>query len=73
MNGKRMTRVEIKRAYPEQVVGLVDCLPDSVGFDTAVVKYTNKIMPYDEMVGRAIDGEISLWYTAMDRDKRFIL
>lgn len=65
-----MTWEEIKQAYPRQVVGLVDCVPEPVNFQTAVVKYTNKTMPYDEMVGKAIDGEISLRYTAMEDYKR---
>ena len=70
MNTKRMTWEEIKKAYPKQVVGLVDCEPQPVNFKTAIVKYTNKTMPYDEMVGRAIDGEISLRYTAPEEDMR---
>ena len=73
MDGKRMTWAEIKKAYPKQVVGLVDCVPDSINFDTAVVKYTNKTTPYDEMVGKAIDGEISIRYTAIEEDRRLMI
>lgn len=70
MNNQRMTWAEIKQAYPEQIVGLVDCIPEPIGFKTAVVKYTSRTMPYEEMVERAIDGEISLLHTAMDGNKR---
>ena len=66
MDNKRMTWAEIKKAYPKQVVGLVDCQPDEIGFDTAIVKYTDATTPYEIMCEKAFDGEISLRSTSMD-------
>ncbi len=60
---ERLTWDEIKRRYPHQNVGLIDCLPDSLNIDSAVVKYTEKDTSYDEMCLMAFMGEIALRYT----------
>lgn len=72
MEGKRMTWQEIKEAYPNQVVGLVDCLPEDA-WKTAIVKYTDANTPYNIMEEKAFDGEIFMISTAVDEDKRLIL
>ena len=73
MNGKRMTWAEIKKAYPKQLVGLVDCKPEDVGFETAVVKYTSENTTREELYDRAFDGEIYLLSTTFDDDERLVL
>ncbi len=60
---ERLTWEEIKKRYPHQNVGLVDCIPDSINFETAIVKYTEKDITYDEMCSKAFDGEIFMIYT----------
>ena len=66
--GKRMTLEEIIAAYPHQNVGLIDCIPNSINFDTAIVKYTDREKTYSELVRMASNGEIFLMYTTVDED-----
>ncbi len=58
MEGKRMTWKEIKEAYPNQVVGLAGREPDTINFETAIVKYNEATTPYKVMAEKAFDGEI---------------
>ena len=64
--GKRMTWEEIKGAFPNQNVGLVDCIPDTFNFETAVVKYSDKEKTYSELVRMAAKGEIYLTHTDLN-------
>ena len=73
MDSKRMTWAEIKKAYPKQVVGLVECQPEKGGWKTAVVKYTDATTSYDDMCEKAFDGEIFMISTAIGEDNRLIL
>ena len=73
MNLKRMTWEEIKKAYPKQVVGLVDCEPNNGNWKTAVVKYTDATTPYDIMEEKAFDGEIFIISTSIGEDNRLVL
>jgi len=72
MEGKRMTWKEIKEAYPNQVVGLVDCEPQN-SWKTAIVKYTDATTPYKIMEEKAFDGEIFMISTSVGDDMRWIL
>ena len=64
---KRMTWEEIKEKYPFQNVGLVECFPNSINIKSAIVKYTEKDISYDEMIEKAFDGEISMRFTALNK------
>ena len=66
--GTRMTWEEIKLNYPHQNVGLVDCLPDPITMDSAIVKYTDKETSYFDLLKMALNGEIALRYTTLDED-----
>ena len=63
-----MTWEEIKKAYPHQNLGLIKCLPDSNNIESAIVKYTEKEISYDNLCLMAIKGEIALRYTTIDED-----
>ena len=63
---ERMTWDEIKKSYPNQNVGLINCFPDSNNIESAIVKYTEKDISYDEMIEKAFDGEITMTFTSLD-------
>ncbi|WP_027406871.1 hypothetical protein [Anaerovibrio sp. RM50] len=70
--GKRLTWEEIKRYFPHQVVGLVDCKPEGkFDIESAVVKYTDKTTPYDILEIKAFDGEIIMISTDYEYDTVF--
>lgn len=60
---ERMTWDEIVEKYPHQNVGLIDCIPNSINFDTAIVKCSEKEKSYSELVRMAAKGEIFLMHT----------
>ena len=62
---KRMTWEEICNKYPHQNVGLIKCLPDDLNIETAIVKYTEKDISYNEMIEKALDGEILMMFTSL--------
>ena len=66
--GKRMTLEEIIATYPHQNVGLIDCTPNSINFDTAIVKYTDREKTYSELVRMASNGEIFFFFFSVDED-----
>ena len=71
--GKRMTWEEIKKCFPHQVVGLVDCLPEGkIDIESAIVKYTNKTTPYEILVDKAFLGEIIIVSTDYEDDRRIL-
>ncbi len=70
--GKRLTWEEIKRYFPHQVVGLVDCMPEGeFDIETAVVKYTDKTTPYETLVDKVFLGEIRVVSTDYEDDNLF--
>lgn len=64
--GERMTWEEIKEAFPYQNVGLIGCMPDSDHIESAIVKYTEKDITYNEMIEKALAGEITMTFTSLD-------
>ena len=71
---KRMTWEEIKKKYPNQVVGLVDCLPkDEFDIESAIVKYTSETTPYAVLEEKAFDGEIIMINTGYENDRRMFI
>lgn len=73
MNNERLTWEEIKLKYPHMNVGLVDIERggNSVTVKSAVVKYTSLETSYEELVSRALSGEITMLYTTLDEDDIF--
>ena len=67
--GERLTWKEIQEKYPHQFVGIADCQPDSDNFDTAIVKYTDKIITFEELFTKATSGEVWMKYTTPDEDE----
>ena len=71
---ERLTWSEIKRRYPNQVVGLVDCLPEGeIDIESAIVKYTSETTPYTTLEEKAFDGEIIMVNTNYENDRRMFL
>ena len=71
---ERMTWEEIKKRYPNQVVGLVDCLPeDEIDIESAKVKYTSETTPYSTLEEKAFDGEIIMVHTDYENDRRMFI
>ena len=70
---QRMSWDEIKTKYPHQNVGLIDCQPDSYDIKSAIVKYTDKDLSYQDLIKKAMLGEIHLMYTTMDEDDGIVL
>lgn len=64
---KRMTWDEIKKQYPYQNVGLIECYPNSSNIESAIVKYSEKDISYSEMIEKAFDGEISMMFTGLNK------
>lgn len=63
---RRMTWEEIKEAYPHQNVSLIGCLPDPDHIESAIVKYTEKDITYNEMIEKALKGKITMTFTSLD-------
>lgn len=63
--GKRMIWEEIVEKYQNQNVGLVDCYPDSHHIQFAIVKYTEADTSYNEMIEKALDGEMEMCCTGI--------
>lgn len=63
MEGKRMTWKEIKEAYPNQVVGLAGREPDSINFNTAIVKYNEATTPYKDICMKSLYEDIYITNT----------
>ena len=66
---ERLTWEEIVAKYPHQYVGIVDCQPDSINFDTAIVKYTDRVITFEELFMKAVAGEVWMEYTTPDEDE----
>ena len=64
---ERLTWKEIERRYPHQNVGLIDCQPNSNQIESAIVKYTEQDVSYDEMIEKAFSGEITMVFTTPDK------
>ena len=64
---ERLTWKEIERRYPHQNVGLIDCQPNSTQIESAIVKYTEQDVSYDEMIEKAFSGEITMVFTTPDK------
>ena len=67
LEANRMTWDEIKKAYPDKWVGMVNVQyvnDDGVNIASAVVKYADK--PKAELTRRMLDGEIISRYTTPD-------
>lgn len=73
MGDERLTWEEIKHKYPHMNVGLVDIETgiNSVSVKSAVVKYTSLETAYEELLHKALEGEITLLYTTLDEDDLF--
>ena len=67
MCNKRMTWAEIKKAYPNQRVGLIEVEKNPVNILTGIVYCTNKDTDIEKMYEMASRGEIeSMEHTAFD-------
>ncbi len=67
---EKLTWQEIKDKYPHQYVGLVDIEHGSneASVEKAIVLYTDKDKPYEELIKMAVKNEIYLRYTTADED-----
>ncbi len=67
----RLTWEEIKKKYPHQYVGLteVEYGRNKASVISAIVKYTDKNIAYNDMLLMYIRGEILLRYTTLDEDE----
>lgn len=64
---RRMTWEEIQSAFPYQNVGLIECYPNKFSIESAIVKYSEQDISYDEMVEKALEGEITMMFTALNK------
>ena len=66
---ERLTWKEIQKKYPHQYVGITDCQPDTINFETAIVKYTEKNIGIKKLAQKANNGEIWFRYTTPEEDE----
>lgn len=71
MNNERLTWEQIKEKYPYQIVGLVDVEEgrNSEIIESAVVKFSNKDMLYEEFMNHITVPEIKIIYTAKEPEE----